>query len=277
MCWAGAHHSGLRRRIGIGSSPDVSVVPPPYSRSVYRKQSPLDVVFVPWGTGNIDQHVRIGAAWLREQPGRPAVFVPLKQNYDHNGTLPQVLPHVDVITERAQRGRSWRGGPMLVCWPTEKMLGMLSESLRAQVTAACVLEWGDAKYQRAWLAANNAVDLTTGKRLSGNDVALAPVVLAAMNNLNLMVNHANGLGSSYDKGLAIQTMTALVRHGHRYDVNDVCAWALANGFTASEVETLRDIATKALSGHRFRAVHAPLRDDIVKVWEAEVPGESAAH
>lgn len=96
------------------------------------------------------------------------------------------------------------------------------------------------------------MDLTTGRRLSGDAVALSPVVLVAMNHLNRLVNHANGLAGYYDKVLAIQTMTELVRHDYRYDVNDLCAWALANRFTASEVGAARDIATKALAGHRFR-------------------------
>lgn len=64
----------------------------------------------------------------------------MKQNYERNGTLPQVLPGVDIVTERAQRSSTWRGGPMLVCWPTEKMFGMLSDYLNHRVTAACVLE-----------------------------------------------------------------------------------------------------------------------------------------
>lgn len=90
-----------------------------------------------------------------------------------------------------------------------------------------------------------------------------------MKHLNRLVNHSNGLVGSFDRAVAIQTMTVLVRHGHRYDVNLLCAWALANGFTASEVERLRDIATKALTGHRLKAANGPLRTGIVSTWEAE--------
>jgi hypothetical protein len=64
--------------------------------------------------------------------------------------------------------------------------------------------------------------------------------------------------------------------GYRYNVDDLCAWALANSFNASEVGALRDIATKALTGHRFRATSGPLRTDIVNVWEAEARREPAA-
>jgi hypothetical protein len=84
------------------------------------------------------------------------------------------------------------------------------------------------------------------------------------------VNHANGLVSSFDKGIAIGMLQALLRGGHRFDVDDLCAWALANGFTASEVDRLRDYASKALAGHRFRnSGHGRLHANIVQMWEAE--------
>ena len=235
-----------------------------------REKTQLDLVFVPWGTGDVDQHVVRGTAWLRRQAGRPAVFVPAKGNYERNGTLPRLLPGIQVLTERNRHREHWSGGPLLVCWPTEKMLGLLSDGLAGRLTAACVLEWGEAPYQRAWLTARGAVDLTTGRPAAGTGLALPPVVHAAMRQLNQRVNHANGLGGQYDRGLAIATLTTLVRHGHRFDIDDLCAWALANGFTASEVERLRDFGAKALRGHRFQVTGSGLLPpDIVAVWQAE--------
>ena len=125
------------------------------------------------------------------------------------------------------------------------------------------------------MAAHGATDLTTtGSPAAGSGTSLPPVVLVAMDHLNHLVNHANGLAGQHDKALAIGTLTALVRHGHRFNVDDLCAWALANGFTASEVERLRDYSTKVLAGHRFQITgFGPLRRDIVEIWEAEVHGE----
>src|SRR2546430_5758353 len=102
---------------------------------------------------------------------------------------------------------------------------------------------GDAPFQRAWITAQGGVDLTTGQRCGEGEVQLPRVVLVAMQSLNSMVNHVNGLASSFDRGLAVDTLCALARGGHRFDVDDLCAWALANGFTASEVQHLRDYAT----------------------------------
>ncbi|MBM0235881.1 hypothetical protein JNW88_00060 [Micromonospora sp. ATA32] len=85
---------------------------------------------------------------------------------------------------------------------------------------------------------HRAIDLTTG-RPTDTTVTLAPLVQAAMKDLNLLVNHANGLAGSHDEGLAIQTLTEPVRHGHRFVVEDLCAWAAANEFTGSEVGRMR--------------------------------------
>ncbi len=101
-----------------------------------RDKPQLHVVFVPWGTGHVDQHVAVGAAWLLTQAGRPAVFVPLKGNYERNGTLPRLLPHVQVLTERNRHREHWSGGPLLVCWPTEKMLGILADEFAGRLTIA---------------------------------------------------------------------------------------------------------------------------------------------
>jgi hypothetical protein len=86
----------------------------------------------------------------------------------------------------------------------------------------------------------------------------------------MITNPSPAPSRSFDKGIAVDTLQALVRGGHCFDVDDLCAWALANGFTASEVDRLRDYAAKALAGHRFRnSGHGRLRADILQMWEAD--------
>jgi hypothetical protein len=114
------------------------------------------------------------------------------------------------------------------------------------------LEWGDDPFQHAWLAAHNGIDLTTGRSAVLDGGELPPVVRVAMEHLTGLVNHSNGLVSSFDKDLAITTLQALVRGGYRYEVDELCSWALAHGFTGSEVRQLRDYAAKVLTGHKFR-------------------------
>lgn len=236
-----------------------------------ESDSVQQVVFVPWGDGDVDRHVVLGAAWLRKQPGNKVVFLPGKANYSNNRLLPVLTAGATVVTMRSRYNQTWPSGPVLLCWPTEDMFGLVSDRLRrGQLTAVCVLEWGDAPFQRAWLAAHNGIDLTTGRPAALGGGELPPVVRVAMEHLTELVNHSNGLVSSFDRDLAITTLQALVRGGYRYDVDELCSWALSHGFTGSEVSHLRDYAAKALAGHRFRlSGRGALRDDILKVWEAE--------
>ena len=54
----------------------------------------LDLSFVPWEDGDVTRHVVLGAQWLRRQPGRKAVFVPGKGNYEYNDALPRLTATV---------------------------------------------------------------------------------------------------------------------------------------------------------------------------------------
>lgn len=230
-----------------------------------------NIAFVPWGDGDVDRHVVLGAAWLHKQPGRKVVFLPGKSNYSNNQLLPTLTAGAALVTMRSRHTQGWSNGPVLMCWPTEDMFGLVSDRLRrGQLTAMCVLEWGDDPFQRAWLAAHNAIDLTTSRPATLEGGELAPVVRVAMEHLSDLVNHSNGLVSPFDKDLAITTLQALVRGGHRYDVDELCSWALSHGFTSSEVSHLRDYAAKVLVGHRFRlSGRGVVRKDILQVWEAE--------
>jgi hypothetical protein len=77
----------------------------------------------------------------------------------------------------------------------------------------------------------------------------------------------------YDKAYAVRTLQELVFGGHRYEVDALCAWALANGFTQSEVEHLPDYATRALEGRSFRLRESVgPRPGACARWEQEAHG-----
>jgi hypothetical protein len=86
-----------------------------------------------------------------------------KGNYHRNDPLVQLTTGAHVMTPLSLGSADGPGGPMLACWPTEKMLGIVSDRLADRVTAVCVLEWGQEPYQRAWIAAHNGVDLRNGQ------------------------------------------------------------------------------------------------------------------
>lgn len=232
-----------------------------------------DVVYVPWGTG-IDEAIELGARWLRQQPGDRLVLVTQMQVYRRNELLPRLTAGAKVAKPITMWSAGWNGGPVLAPWPDEGVLSRISDDRSGRITSVCLLEWGEDAYLRAWVRAHDGADLLTGRPAPGNEL-LSPVVAVAMEDLSKMVNHANGLVQTFDKELAIQTLQALVRAGHTYDVEDLVAWAMAHGFTGYELPRLRDYAAKVLQGHRFRLGREVLRDDVVELWEKEA-GERPA-
>jgi hypothetical protein len=228
-----------------------------------------EVVYVPGG-GSVDEAVRLGAAWLHEQPGDKLVLVSQMQVYKNNQLLPKLTAGIKVAKPGTIWKVGWRGGSILAPWPTEEVLSEIAELIPNRAAAVCLLEWGEDEYLRAWVRAQNGTDLVTGYALpEGNDL-LSPVVTVAMEQLSQAVNHANGLASTFDKEYAIQTLQGLVRAGYTYDVGNLVAWASAHGFTGREAQRLRDFATKARQGHRFRRTSSPmLVDNIVEQWEQE--------
>jgi hypothetical protein len=219
---------------------------------MFARTADLDVVYVPWDGVDPDDAVRVGAAWLQQQPGAPLVLLDAKNMYGNNSLLPLLTAGTAVEKPSTVWRSGWRGGPVLAPWPTEEVLAALSDTLAPRITAVCVIEWGDYDYQDAWLAAHGAVDLITGQTRGSRRQLLDPVVEVAMWHLSDAVNHNNGLVQAYDKAYAVRTLQELVRGGYRYEVEALCAWALANGFTHREVEHLRDYAARALEGRSFR-------------------------
>jgi hypothetical protein len=55
--------------------------------------------------------------------------VPGKGNYEYNDALPRLTAGAVVLTPRTLHRAQWSDGPVLACWPTEQMLGTISDRL----------------------------------------------------------------------------------------------------------------------------------------------------
>jgi len=120
------------------------------------------------------------------------------------------------------------------------------------------------------LTARKARSVVDDQIHGGGSVKLDPVVEVAIRGLSAKVNHSNGLAGVYDKRDAVETLQALQRAGYRHNIEELCSFALVNGFRDGEVERLREYAEGVQKGRRFqlRAGRA-LRDDIVDIWTRE--------
>jgi len=238
---------------------------------LFERKPDLDVVYAPWDRLDPDDAVTLGADWLRREPGPRLVLLHAKKMYTNNPLLPRLTGGAVVETPSTVWRSGWSSGPVLAPWPSEEVLGALSDRLAKAATGICVIEWGVKPFQSAWLEAHGAVNLLTGQVAErAGDEGLSPVVVVAMEHLSNAVNHNNALVQSFEKSYAVRTLQELRRAGHTYDVDELCAWALANGFTQSEVKHLRQYAEQLLAGRGFR-----LRDTVgpgpgaAARWEAE--------
>jgi hypothetical protein len=126
-------------------------------------------------------------------------------------------------------------------------------------------------FRTAWLRAHNAQNFVSGESHGGSsDELLSPTVRIAMTHLSHAVNHNNALVQGYEKSYAVRTLQELYRAGHHIEVDNLCAWALANGFSQVEVKHLRDYARRVVAGRSFRLPESvgPTRGAAAE-WEAE--------
>jgi len=78
------------------------------------------------------------------------------------------------------------------------------------------------------------------------------------------------LVQSFDKAWVIKSLQALVKGGHRFDVDEIATYAMATGWTGAEVMRLREYGEGVLQGRRFRltGTSGP-KPGACKVWERQ--------
>lgn len=232
--------------------------------------SSAPLYYVPWSPEepgwSTDQAGVRGAEWLMEQPGQKLVLVPQLQNYRQHPMARHVRNAV-VAKRGALSG--WDRGPVLAPWPTREIVGDLASDLRGRATAICVLPWGTDPLLTAWLRARRAVSVIDGSvHPEADEPLLEPVVEAAMTELGQHVNHANALAGHLDKAFAVHTLLKLHEAGYRWNVDELCGWALAHGFTGSEEDRLRQYVAKVVEGSPFRPLPSdPFSPGAVQRWQ----------
>lgn len=169
----------------------------------------------------------------------------------------------DIVTLRAGRPRR---GPVLAAWADQRMV---QEALDSAATAVCVIGWDEPRWFDALMAESKAVNVMTGKpHPEADSVRLPPMVIAALTELAMRVNHANGLHGYADKRDAREVFAALRESGVRWDADDMWGWSLAHGFTGTEAGEIIVFAKKALEGKKFRGEPDPARiSECLQRWQ----------
>lgn len=247
-----------------------------YGRRMFERTSAYEAYFLPGPAGlPVDEALRVGLRWLLKQPGDPLIVLARKGNVSNNRILEQVVKQAGITVVAPPRvyESSWSGGSILVPWAGERALLDLDDYLAEKAQAVCVIGWAQGSHD-TWIAARGARDLRNPDVVLGRP-QIDPVVAIAMREAGDSMNHANGLASDSEKAMVVLTLKELVRGGYTYDVDQLAAWAIREGWYPSEIPRLRDIATRVLEGRSFRLRDpwGPRRGS-VKDWEAKAASGS---
>lgn len=199
-----------------------------------------------------DEALALGIQWLLRQPGTPLIVLHAKKMATHAQLLVAVARRVQVVSPNDASIWQWPGGAVLAPWASPRVLRCIDDELAGRVAAVCVIGWVKGEHE-TWRRGHRAVDLRGGDApAEPHELLRDPVARVALGHASNFVNHRNGLAQAEDRAYVVRTLLELLRGGHRFDVDDLAAYATATGWSALEVGAMRDIAAKALAGRSFR-------------------------
>ncbi len=205
-------------------------------------------------TSQDEESVDEGIRWLLGQLDdgqRLTVWTPQMQNLTGNPQLRSLVARAGAEHITGRGGAHLGGpGPVLMAWPRPTDISRFLMYNSHQVTALCVIAWGDELL--SWVSAARPELL--GKTLSWDmGDRLDPVVEAAMLNVTKSINHNNTISGGYDKDDVVSALLALHDAGYSLDANALEGWAVANGWSGSNPARLAEYARKIMSGSRPRS------------------------
>lgn len=219
--------------------------------------------------------VALALRWLVQRPGEPLVLFHAKNMVDNNRLLGAAIRQYGIRYEapRTVWGGSWSGGAILAPWASDKVLRCIDDELAFKTNAVCVIGWRpDDPNHAAWTASRRATDLKSGATLGKQpaEIISDPVVRIALDEAEGFVNHNNALVQEEDKAYLVRTLQELVRSGHRLDLDEIAAYAMATGWTGEEVKRIREYGQRVLENRtfRFRSSIGPQRGTCRR-WEEE--------
>lgn len=204
-------------------------------------------------TTNDEASINKGIRWLAGHLGdgqRLTVWTPQKQNLTGNPQLRSLVARTSVEHITGRGGAHLAGsGPVLMAWPRPADISEFLRYNSHQVTALCVIAWGDELLSWVSSARPELLGKTTAWDMGDQ---LDPVVEAAMRNVTRSINHNNTITGGYEKDDVVSALLALHDAGYALDAKALEGWAVANGWSGRNPAHLADYARKIMSGSRPR-------------------------
>ncbi|MGH7243433.1 MAG: hypothetical protein ACREJD_08465 [Phycisphaerales bacterium] len=164
---------------------------------------------------------------------------------------------IRVTVDQDSTPYAWNG-PVLMVWPTAKMLNRVGEI--RDVTAEVVVPWmagteGIAEWINAWAPTPIGAATATSKSST-----LSPQVLVALQRLTDFINFGNGLVTKSDREEAIQVFETLIAFEPALNIGDVRAWLVSEGKWPGDVaDEAKSILDDLEAGKKLRGRRGPDR------------------
>lgn len=224
-----------------------------------------------------DEAISLGVRWLLQRSGEPLILLHRKLMIGNSSLLEAAASNYGIRygAPGTVRGGAWAGGSILAPWASDDVIRCIDDRLASKTDAVCIIAWIPGEHD-SWIAARGAVDLRDGRPLGkpAQEIISDPVVRIALDHAERFVNHNNSLVQAEDKAYLVLTLQELVRGGHRFDLEEVAAYAMATGWTGAEVTRIREYGQRVLDGRSFR-LRAPVgpKRGACKHWEDEAMQE----
>ena len=205
-------------------------------------------------TTHDEKSVNEGIRWLVGHLGegqRLTVWTPQKQNLTGDPQLRSLVARTSVEHITGRGGAHLAGsGPVLMAWPRPADISEFLRYNSHQVTALCVIAWGDELLSWVSSARPELLGKTTAWDMGDQ---LDPVVEAAMRNVTESINHNNTISGGYEKDDVVSALLALHDAGYALDAKALEGWAVANGWSGRNPALLADYAQRIMRGSRPRS------------------------
>lgn len=206
-------------------------------------------------TTDDEESVDEGIRWLIGQLGagqRLTVWTPQMQHLTGNSQLRSLVARAGVEHITGRGGAHLAGsGPVLMAWPRPADISEFLWYNSYQVTALCVIAWGEDELL-SWVSAARPELLGKTTAWDMGD-QLDPVVEAAMRNVTESINHNNTIAGGYEKDDVVSALLALHDAGYALDAKALEGWAVANGWSGRNPAHLADYARRIMRGSRPRS------------------------
>lgn len=179
--------------------------------------------------------------------------------------IPQSSSDICLITQRTKLP-SWRGGPVLVAYPTKQLLDMIDDMYG--VTEILVVPWLLSEVQywlNTWAPQELGSSVPTPRAPSIGNL----VVVEALKTLTQTVNLSTGIADRSDRQAAIDLFQRLREAGEHFKPSEVRAWLVSQGgWSPQDADQVKSIAESILAGRHLRSGGRFWADNIVEQWRS---------